>query len=242
MKDRVFKQSNRGRRGSFTFDREVVKCFDDMLRRSVPGYDEIQDLIAGLVSCQPQVRHIVDIGCSTGNTLMRLCEVCPKGVHLHGLDRSPEMLRKARRRLATGSDQLKLSCVDLEKGLAPELVSEADVVVSCLTLQFIKPSVRMEIVKTIRRNLRRGGIFLLIEKISAEDLRVERVYRTLYYQWKRDAGYSDLEIRRKELALKGVLRPATDAWNREMLSAAGFTRIECFFRWLNFIGYVAHPK
>jgi tRNA (cmo5U34)-methyltransferase len=33
--------------------------------------------------------------------------------------------------------------------------------------------------------------------------------------------------------------PVTAGWNEEMLRGAGFQEIDCFWRWLNFAGWVA---
>jgi tRNA (cmo5U34)-methyltransferase len=41
------------------------------------------------------------------------------------------------------------------------------------------------------------------------------------------------------LALEGVLVPVTAAWNEQLLKGAGFSQVECFWRWMNFAGWVA---
>mgnify|MGYP002682876247 CR=1 FL=1 len=47
------------------------------------------------------------------------------------------------------------------------------------------------------------------------------------------------EIERKRLSLEGVQVPVTARWNEDMLRSAGFDKIECFWRWMNFAGWVA---
>jgi tRNA (cmo5U34)-methyltransferase len=61
----------------FIFDGEVAAVFDDMLSRSIPFYDEIQRMAVEL-SCRVLrggSGAVYDIGCSTGNTLMRLTRI-----------------------------------------------------------------------------------------------------------------------------------------------------------------------
>jgi tRNA (cmo5U34)-methyltransferase len=33
--------------------------------------------------------------------------------------------------------------------------------------------------------------------------------------------------------------PVTAAWNEDLLQQAGFRHVECFWRWLNFGGWIA---
>jgi hypothetical protein len=53
---------------SFEFGRDVIRGFDDMVSRSVPLYETIQQLIAALVLRCRAVGPIYDLGCSTGAT------------------------------------------------------------------------------------------------------------------------------------------------------------------------------
>ena len=40
-------------------------------------------------------------------------------------------------------------------------------------------------------------------------------------------------------SLEGVLVPVTASWNEELLAKAGFKQIDCFWRWMNFAGWIA---
>ena len=53
------------------------------------------------------------------------------------------------------------------------------------------------------------------------------------------AGLYTEEIERKRLALEGVLVPMTAHWNEDLLRQAGFQQVECFWRYLNFAGWLA---
>ena len=47
------------------------------------------------------------------------------------------------------------------------------------------------------------------------------------------------DIDRKALSLEGVLVPVTAKWNEELLQMAGFRQVDCFWRWMNFAGWIA---
>jgi tRNA (cmo5U34)-methyltransferase len=61
----------------------------------------------------------------------------------------------------------------------------------------------------------------------------------LYYALKERNGYTRDDIDRKRFSLEGVLVPVTARWNEELLYGSGFTHVECFWRFLNFAGWVA---
>jgi tRNA (cmo5U34)-methyltransferase len=41
------------------------------------------------------------------------------------------------------------------------------------------------------------------------------------------------------MSLEGVLVPVTARWNEELLHQEGFASVDCFWRHLNFAGWVA---
>ena len=59
---------------------------------------------------------------------------------------------------------------------------------------------------------------------------------------KKKHGYSDEQIKRKKLSLEGVMQPFTAKKNEQLLRKAGFTEIECFWRHLNFAGWICIKK
>ncbi len=60
-----------------------------------------------------------------------------------------------------------------------------------------------------------------------------------YLRMKADNGYTQEEIDRKRLSLEGALVPLTAQWNEELLRRCGFQHVDCFWRWMNFAGWVA---
>ena len=44
---------------------------------------------------------------------------------------------------------------------------------------------------------------------------------------------------RRRVALEGVLVPETASGNERLLRKAGFSDVECFWRWMNFASWVA---
>ena len=228
-----------GDRGNFVFDDRVAQVFDDMLDRSVPHYKEVIRSIARILSCQLQSgEQVVDLGCSTGTTLLKLSKLLEeKKLSYLGIDNSPAMLDKARLKaeLFSRKEYLHFLCDDIMKIEQPGTAA----FILNYTLQFIRPLHRESFLRKIYNNLRPGGICILSEKTISHHPGLNRRYIDIYHQFKKERGYSELEIAKKREALENVLIPCSLEENRSMLHAAGFIEVEPFFQWFNFVSFLA---
>lgn len=227
-------------RGSFAFDQNTANVFDDMLTRSVPFYPEIQRMIAEIVHvfCKNN-SNVYDIGCSTGTTLINLAGgMAEKNVQLIGMDSSEAMLDKAR-----GKSVSTNRCLFVRTDLNQDFeITNASVVIMCLTLQFVDPSKRDAVVSKIFKGLDENGCFILIEKVLPNHRDHDEMIEKFYHDFKMRNNYSAIEISKKKEALDGVLIPYTYDENIRMLSGNGFKLIDSFFRWYNFCGIIAVKK
>jgi len=225
----------------FDFGKETARVFDNMLERSVPFYAEMQRMIGELVGTfATDNSTILDLGCSTCNTFLAMEHKLrdKQGIKFVGLDNSEEMLSKARKKLLQSGTNLAydLRYADLNE---PIEVSNASVVLSMLTLQFVRPLYRERLLKQVFQGMNDNGCFILVEKVVGEDSLFNRLFIEYYYEFKRRNGYSDLEIAQKREALENVLIPYRLNENLALLEAVGFRSCEVFFKWYNFCGIVA---
>lgn len=234
--DKVFDVPQKA--ADFKFGANVVSVFDDMVTRSVPFYLEMQRMMTEIAAdfAVPGT-NVYDLGCSTGTTLINLDKVLPQDVKFIGIDDSKEMLKKCEGNFKTEgiTREYELVETDMNKGVKLE---NASVVVVCLTLQFIRPLYREEILKQIYENMNENGCLILIEKVLGEDSMFNRQFIKHYYDFKRRNSYSEMEISQKREALENVLIPYKFMENRELLQKTGFRYIETFFKWYNFCGLV----
>lgn len=238
QKDNVFSEEIK-KPSDFKFGAQVATVFDDMVSRSIPYYGEIQRMIAELAADYAQDGTVVyDLGCSTGTTMIGMNSLMPDSIKFIGLDDSEEMLKKCDSKLqeAGFTRPYDLQVTDLREGVE---ISNASVVVLCLTLQFIRPLYREKILKSIFDGLAPGGVLILCEKILAEDSQFNRDFIKYYYEYKRRNSYTDMEISQKREALENILVPYKLSENISLLREAGFTHVETFFKWYNFTGFIA---
>jgi tRNA (cmo5U34)-methyltransferase len=224
---------------SFSFDEQVVACFPDMIRRSVPGYGQILGML-GLIA-RRHLRHgahVYDLGCSLGAGGLALAgTLAPDAFRYTGVDLSPAMVSQARETLATECPDHHLAVV--EGDIRTVDFRPSGMIMLNFTLQFLAPGDRQAVIEKLYEALEPGGVLVLSEKLVDADeadnaWRVER-----YHDFKRANGYSDMEISQKRTALENVLLPDTLASHHDRLARAGFPRSLTWFQYLNFASLVA---
>ena len=235
--------------GRWAFDEEVTRVFDDMLARSIPQYQTMRGLVGDLVwetiDRQARLRSlrpsVADIGCSRGETIRSLIErggAASADVRWDGYEVSEPMINAARERFAD-CDNVTIVRHDLRDGFYRMGGAGYSVVASVLTLMFVPIEYRLSLLDEIRKTLYPGGRFILVEKVLGASASIDRSLVSVYYDWKRKAGYTDEEIERKRLSLEGVLVPLPATTTEDLLRRSGFTEIDVFWRTLNFCGWVA---
>lgn len=223
----------------FEFDEDVAVVFDDMLERSIPFYKEVIDLTCKTICLHvKEGANIVDLGCSTANTLLALYKKSNKSYHLLGIDNAEAMLHIARQKVHAYGAKVEFMQADITQ----VALNCQDVIIANYMLQFIRPLQRAEFVAKIFEALNPNGFFIFSEKIVFEDKELNKQMIDIYYDFKRQQGYSDFEIAQKREALENVLIPYTEEENKAMLKGAGFTTIETIFKWGNFATFIAKKR
>ena len=231
-KDKVFKQPIAK---MFEFDEAVASVFDDMLSRSVPFYDEVRKLVISLILAeQTDGKKVLDLGSSTAKFLLDLHSKMDTKMQLKGLDNSQAMLDRAEQKCQAFGADITLEFADM---LSYDYENE-DVVVANYTLQFIRPMQRLELVKKIYDGMNDDGVFIFSEKVVFDDKKLDKQMIDIYYEYKKEQGYSEYEIAQKREALENVLIPFTIKENIQMCRDAGFKNIETVFQWANFVTFV----
>lgn len=222
----------------FEFDEKVVRVFDDMVGRSVPYYDDNIKLICAILDkFLDKNSKVLELGCSTASTLLALYEANPN-YQLFGIDNSSAMIEKAKQKSDDVGAKLNLVCGDL---LEADF-GKNDSIICTYTMQFIRPLQRTKLVQKIYDSLNEGGVFLLSEKLIYTDSVVAKNTIDIYEDYKQSKGYSRFEIASKRQALENVLIPFSEEENKTMLKNAGFSVVECMFKWVNFATFLAIKK
>ena len=235
LRDQVFAR-NLSEIKAFEFNETVVDVFQDMISRSVPGYPlllRMIDLYAA-VFVQPQSR-VYDLGCSLGDATLLIAErTRDLQRELIAVDNSEAMIEKCRAQFAQRSD-IDWRCEDIQQ----TEIENASMVVLNLTLQFLPPPERQQMLEKIYRGMNPGAVLVLSEKVVYADADENERMRTLHLAFKKTMGYSDLEISQKRTALENVLVPDESQQHIDRLRQIGFAEVYQCFRCFNFVSYLA---
>lgn len=223
----------------FQFDEQVAHVFPDMINRSVPGYQTIVHNIGRLAAhfVQPHTR-LYDLGCSLGAATIAMKQQCAApGIELIGVDNSPAMVERCRQHVQAfrGDIPVAVECADI----SDYKLADCSVVVLNFTLQFIPPEQRRAIIEHIFAALKPGGLLVLSEKVRHDDPVAEAALVDLHHGFKRDNGYSELEISQKRAALEHVMQLDSAEAHEGRLRAAGFSTVQAWFRCFNFTSWLA---
>jgi len=237
-RDTIYAQTL-GDPGLFTFNKDVVGVFPDMINRSVPGYATVISMTGLLAARYARTgTRIYDLGCSLGASLLSAARQpnCQTNTFI-GIDNSEAMLTAARDVLDKEVPGLAIELIESDILDAP--IDNASVVIMNYTLQFVPIASRLPLLKKIRSALAPGDALILSEKIKLDSPTMDDTMIAMHHDFKRAQGYSDLEIAQKRQALENVLIPETLNVHFERLKKAGFSDSSCWFQCFNFASMIA---
>ena len=235
MRDKFFDKNSDI--SDFSFDENVVAVFDDMVKRSVPGYETMIQMV-GLVARTYGKDHTnyYDLGSSTGATTLALAlNNKHKNNKLIAVDNSPQMVKKCQRNLSGKVDNFEIICGDIND----ISIENASIVVLNLTLQFVEVEKRTILIQKIYDGLIPGGVLIITEKIHFDNKENQEQLTNLHLDFKRENGYSELEIANKRQSLENILVTESKQAHLKRLKLCGFRESSCYFQCLNFASFLS---
>lgn len=228
-----------GKVPKFVFDRSVVDVFPDMIQRSVPGYQTIINHTGELADrFVKENSHCYDLGCSLGASTLAIRErIENRNATIYAVDNSQAMLDKlaiilAKQPASTTTELIQSDICDMQ-------ITNASLVILNFTLQFVPLDRRAELISKIYKGLNPNGCLIISEKLHFEPESLNQLLTELHHQFKRDQGYSDLEISQKRDAIDKVLVPETLASHIQRLKDCGFKSASPWFQCYNFGSLIA---
>lgn len=208
----------------FSFNQQVVDVFPDMINRSVPSYQNIIDGIGKIANLLCPVRPVIyDLGCSLGSVSLSIAKHAQsKSPDIKGIDYSQAMIDRCQQHIGAFNFGGSISLQQAD--LVTISLDHCSMAVINFTLQFIEPFQRQSVIDKVYKALEPNGIFVLSEKIKSSQNILDDILIELHHEFKRENGYSDLEISQKRSALEDVMKLDTIEEHRERLRHAGFQK------------------
>ena len=228
-----------GKVPKFVFDRSVVDVFPDMIQRSVPGYQTIINHTGELADrFVQQNSYCYDLGCSLGASTLAIRErIEGRNARIFAVDNSQAMLDKLASILQTQPSDTDTQLITND--ICDIQITNASLVVLNFTLQFVPLARRSELISGIYKGLNPNGCLIISEKLHFEPESLNTLLTELHHQFKRDQGYSDLEISQKRDAIDKVLMPENLSTHTQRLKDCGFKSASPWFQCYNFGSLIA---
>lgn len=219
----------------FAFDEKVVAVFPDMIHRSIPGYASLLTVLQAVFrqhfANQNQL-HVYDLGCSLGAVTLALSSIMPIDTRYTGIDLSAEMIKKYNEAMRIAS--LEQNAVGIEGDINEVKLADCDAICLNFVLQFINPEQRLALLTKCFKQLANNGLLFIAEKVKADDSTI-----AWHEQFKRNNGYSDLEIAQKRSAIENIMRIDSASTIVNRLHDVGFKQVIPVFQCLSFHAWVA---
>jgi len=212
------------------YDRYETEKYDDDIRRSIPGYEEmhkeIDDVVTEYVE-NNKVDNVLDLGVGTGLTAERLLKFTPDAT-LTAVDFSAQMMKGAEKRLTYAKAKFLIgdySEIDFGK--------DYEVVVSVIGLHHQNDEGKKKMFQRIYDALKPGGIFIFGDLVTYKDPKKATTNEEKHFQFLRENARDEQSLKEWEEhhREKNLLAPIED--QIEWLKEAGFSEVEVKFEHLN---------
>jgi tRNA (cmo5U34)-methyltransferase len=204
--------------------------FDNHIDMSIRNYSTlIDDVVEMSRYFVEDGSRVYDLGCSTGKMLARMVETNKEfspDVEYIGLENADGFLGDMKKTMES-VDSGNLSLVNGDVRSCD--YSNASLITSIFTLQFIPRKDRCELLRRVYLGLNPGGAFIFGEKTYASCPKAQDMLTFLYYDHKRKS-FSEEDIMNKEKTLRSMLKPNTWEELSVMLHDSGFDKIQTFWQ------------
>jgi tRNA (cmo5U34)-methyltransferase len=141
-------------------------------------------------------------------------------ISIISVDTSQDMLDRAKGYIE--NDTYKTPVIFKQADIRDIKIENASFIVLNFTLQFIPPKERYPLLQNIFNGMNKGACLIISEKVRFENIDIHETLTDIHHQFKREQGYSDLEIAQKRDAIENIMKVESTAVHLERLSNIGF--------------------
>ena len=219
----------------WTFENvDVAEAFDKHVREQLPWYDMVTRAVAHVIkNYATRGGIILDIGASTGN-IGRAIEdlVEERGLTVVPVEPSQEM---AEMYYGPGAINLRVESAEDFYYENVGIERNPDVVVFMLTLMFVRPDIRYDVIQKYVNLTTRGGAVIIVDRTQSAGGEFGSAMYRLTLAEKIKAGADPAKVMDKELSLMGNQRPLPIGWIESMGGKE-------FFRFGDFAGWIIENR
>lgn len=219
------------------FNASEAENYDDVIKRRVPLYAEMQAFMAALLPfSKKEYVRVLDLGCGTGSAGVAILKEFPLA-RLTAIDSSSDMLKIAASKVKHTTWRVDFLCQDIRvvSGQWPVVRGEGefDAIISAFSLHFLSPGEKEDVFKRCLTALKPGGMFINSEAVLSPSKRVYQVYMDKWKDFQLSNGFSEEEVGNHMLRFIRDVKPLTVDGQMELMASAGFSDVECYFKYMN---------
>ncbi|MEG4227016.1 methyltransferase domain-containing protein [Microcoleus sp. N9_B2] len=207
--------------------------FDTGIRRLLPKYDEMLDVLAACIASTNQ--RILELGCGTGELSLKVLERYPSA-EIVAVDYSPRMLDFARAKIESAGYAARWTGIELDFGEWANnpnfsgLGDKFNAGISSLAIHHLEDEMKLKLFQRIGESLTAGGCFWNADPVVAESAAIKDIYQAAREDWALSQAETLAQIRAKvgtsvSYGYSNPDRLATLAAQLEMLANAGFETV-----------------
>jgi tRNA (cmo5U34)-methyltransferase len=212
--------------------------YDQHRRKVIPCFDDFYGVLLSLVPFNHDEKiRVLDLGAGTGLVSALILSVFPNA-NVTLVDISEEMLSKAKARFAE-RDGIHFEVIDYARS---ELSGHFELVVSAMSIHHLEDSAKRCLFKKLYNVLTAGGMFINAEIVRGATEETEKLCRCVWTKHLTlNSGLSkdqlDQIYQRMSYDITATLDEQLD-WLRE----AGFTEVDCFYKYFSFSVYAGTKR
>jgi tRNA (cmo5U34)-methyltransferase len=172
--------------------------FDTGIRRLLPKYDEMLDVLA---SCISSANHrILELGCGTGELSLKVLKRYPSA-EIVAVDYSPRMLDFARAKIESAGYAARWTGIEMDFGEWANnpnfsgLGDRFNACISSLAIHHLEDEMKLKLFQRIRKSLNPDGCFWNADPMLAESLEMRDIYQVAREEWAANQGETLAQIR-----------------------------------------------
>ncbi|PSB53408.1 SAM-dependent methyltransferase [filamentous cyanobacterium Phorm 6] len=207
--------------------------FDTGIRRLLPKYDEMLDVLAACIASTNQ--RILELGCGTGELSLKVLQRYPSA-EIVAVDYSPRMLDFARAKIESAGYAARWTGIELDFGEWANnpnfsgLGDKFNAGISSLAIHHLEDEMKLKLFQRIGESLTAGGCFWNADPVLSESAAMKDIYQAAREDWALSQGETLAQIRAKvgtsvSYGYSNPDRLATLEAQLEMLANAGFETV-----------------
>ena len=172
--------------------------FDTGIRRLLPKYDEMLDVLA---DCIANTNHrILELGCGTGELSLKVLQRYPSA-EIVAVDYSPRMLDFARAKIESAGYAARWTGIEMDFGEWANnpnfsgLGDKFNACISSLAIHHLEDDMKLKLFERIRQSLNAGGCFWNADPLLAESAAMKDIYQAAREDWALNQGETLAQIR-----------------------------------------------